>query len=193
MAKLQLIDAVQSDNLASLQQLIESGADVNEQDEQGWTPLSWAAGKGNSTMVNLLIANGADVWKFGRDQRTPYMIALAAGHVEVLDLLQQAEQKVDAKRSEKKELKYCRAVPLGKLRQFDGWTKDDTSSLADGGRSLTNDDLLFLHHDYSVTESIWHNEKVIFAHVTTAWKEFCRNALDFRVPNEIELVCSNDQ
>lgn len=180
MAKLQVIDAVQADNLVSLQELIATGADVNEQDEQGWTALCWAAGKGNPAMVKLLIDSGADVFKVGRDQRTPYAIALAAGHVEVLELLQQAEARVDGNRSPGKPLKYCRAFPVSKLSQFEGWTTGEDS-----------DGVLFLHHDYSVTESMWHNENVVFDQVTSEWKEFCANELDFGVPNEIELVRAN--
>lgn len=193
MATLPLIDAVQTDNLVSLRELIEAGASINEEDEHGWTALNWAAGKGNPATVKLLIDNGADVFKPGCDRRTPYMVALAAGHFEVLDLLQEAETKVDGKGSKRNELKFCRAFRVGRLRQFPDWREDeDSSGLADG-RALSNDELVFLHHDYSVTESMWHGENVIFDRVTAAWKEFCRNELDFTVPNEIDLIRSKHQ
>lgn len=193
MAKLQLIDAVQTDNLVRLQDLIDSGANLNEQDEQGWTALNWAAGKGNPAVVQVLVNNGADVFNAGRDQRTPHTIALAAGHVEVLDILQNAEVKVAGKRSQDGELKYCRAFPVSELRQFVDWKAIEDNLALAGGRTLTNEELLFLHHDYSVTESMWHNENVILDQPTAAWKEFCTNELGFTVPNEIELIRSNNQ
>jgi len=93
MDNLQLIEAVKANNLASVKEFIESGADLNQQDEQGWTPLSWAAGKGNPEIVGLLIERGADPLKVGRDRRTPYKIALAAGNAEVAMLLRNAEVK----------------------------------------------------------------------------------------------------
>ncbi|HEU4506948.1 MAG TPA: ankyrin repeat domain-containing protein [Pyrinomonadaceae bacterium] len=191
MAKLQFIDAVQTDDLVRLQDLIDSRANVNEQDEHGWTALNWAAGKGNPAIVQLLVNNGADVFNAGRDQRTPYTIALAAGHVEVLDILQNAEVKIAGQRSQREELKYCRAFPVGQLRQFVEWSAIEENPALAGRRALTNEEFLFVHHDYSVTDSMWHNENVILDQPTSAWKEFCTNELGFTVPNEIELIRSN--
>src|SRR5205085_10787619 len=179
MTKLHLIDAVQSRDLATLQALIEVGTDVNEQDEQGWTALSWAAGNGDLAAVRLLIDNGADVFTVGRDQRTPYMIALAAGHVEIVQLLQQAETRFDANGSTPKEVAYCQAFPVNQLRQFAAWRESTNRH-----RALADDDLLFLHQDYSVTESMWHNENVVFTDESSAWKEICTNELGFKVPTE---------
>jgi len=183
MTKLHLIDAVQRRDLATLQALIEAGTDVNEQDEQGWTPLSCAAGKGDLAAGRLLIDNGADVFKAGRDQRTPYMIALAAGHVEIVQLLQQAEAGFDANGSPK-EVIYCQAFPVSQLRRFVAWRENSTN----GHRALADDDLVFLHQDYSVTESMWHNENVVFTDESSARKEFCTNELGFKVPTEVELA-----
>ena len=41
--------------------LIAKGADVNAEDEDGWTPLHGAAGKGHKEIAELLIDKGADV------------------------------------------------------------------------------------------------------------------------------------
>src|SRR5215216_5821316 len=127
MSELQLIEAVKAENVASAKQLIDSGADVNQQDDQGWTPLNWAAGKGNLEMVNLLVENGADVFKVGRDQRTPYMIALAAGRVEVVKFLRQAEENSPGERPFMPERKYCKAYYLKDFRQFPNWTESRTN------------------------------------------------------------------
>ena len=46
MGDVQLIEAVKAGNLAMAEALLAAGADIHQQDEQGWTPLNWAAGKG---------------------------------------------------------------------------------------------------------------------------------------------------
>src|SRR5262249_58866336 len=74
-----LFEAARGGDLETAERLLESGADVNQGDEQGWTPLNFASGRGNLAMVKLLIEKGADPFKTGRDNRTPYTIALAAG------------------------------------------------------------------------------------------------------------------
>src|ERR1044072_9826737 len=91
MSDLQLIDAVKTGQPAKVEAALNAGADVNQQDEQGWTPLNWAAGKGNAEIVSLLLNRGADVFQTGRDKRTPYKIALAAKHPDVARLLKEAE------------------------------------------------------------------------------------------------------
>src|SRR5262245_42264799 len=105
MSDLQLIEEVKAGNLASVRRLIEAGADVNQQDEQGWTPLNWAAGKGKLEIVTLLVNRGADVFKVGRDQRTPYLIALAAGQAETARFLRQAEDQAAGEKPVRPERK----------------------------------------------------------------------------------------
>ena len=79
-----LIDAVKSGDFTTVKELIESGVAVNLHDEEHeWSPLHWASGKGNIEVVKMLLEKGADVTKTGRDQRTPYQIALASSRSEV--------------------------------------------------------------------------------------------------------------
>lgn len=40
--------------------------DVNEADNDGWTPLLWAARFGNERTTELLVQKGADIWVRGR-------------------------------------------------------------------------------------------------------------------------------
>src|SRR6185295_9528272 len=92
MSDLSLIEAVKASDYAKAETLIQNGADVNQGDEQGWTPLNFAAGKGDLPLIKLLVENGADIFKVGRDRRTPYMIALAAGRVSAVKYLAEAEE-----------------------------------------------------------------------------------------------------
>jgi len=175
-----LIDAVRAGEVNTVKDLLDGGADVNEPGEQGWTPLNWAAGKGNLELVTLLVDRGADVFKVGRDQRTPQMIALAAGRVDVVKYLREAEDRVEGDKPARPQRKYCKAYHVKDFRQFAGWSEGD--------KQLSDDDVVFLHEDYTVTESIWPNENVIFNNVTPEWQDFCDTVLGFKAPDDLDLI-----
>lgn len=198
MADVQLIEAVKAGNLATVEALLATGADVHQQDEQGWTPLNWAAGKGDVTLVQLLLQNGANVLHVGRDQRTPYMIALAAARIEVAKLLREAEDRAGGAQSQSRQPRqYCKAFYLKDLRQFPGWSESRINWQDPGGSNAAEDreapgfsdhDVVFLHQDLTVTQSMWHNENVLFQQITPAWEEFCTTVLQFQVPDDLDLV-----
>ena len=183
MSQMELIEAIKSGNRASVEQLLNAGAELNQQDKQGWLPLNWAAGSGQLEIVDLLLERGADPLAVGRDLRTPQMIALAAGHADVVKCLREAEAKAGAKESS--ERKYCTAYHLGDLRRYPGWTSEV--------QDLKDDDVVFLHQDYTVTKSMWAGEDVIFNNVSDQWKEFCNNELRFTVPDSLDLIAKPAQ
>jgi ankyrin repeat protein len=193
---MEFIEAIKSGNRTSVEQMLQSDADLNQQDKQGWTPLNWAAGTGNLEIVELLLEHGADPLAVGRDLRTPQMVALAAGHAEVVKRLRRAEAEANGEKAESSDRKYCAAYHIGELRRYSGWTEnklaagnaeaaDDQSGEAQG---LTDDDVVFLHQDYTVTRSMWAGEDIIFDNVTEQWKDFCNNKLSFAVPDSLDLI-----
>jgi ankyrin repeat protein len=196
MSDLRLIEAVKTGDISLVEELLEMSVDVNQQDEQGWTALNWAAGKGDVEITKHLLRNGADVFNVGRDQRTPYKIALAAGRVDVVKLLKEAELASGTGRSSATDRKYCKAYPLAKLRQFSGWVesrinwkaKNNGETAESEAEEFSDDDIMFIHQDYTVTQSMWHNENVIFNQVTSEWKDFCTTALNFKVPDDLDLI-----
>lgn len=185
MDNLQLIEAAKNNDRATANELIESGADVNQQDEQGWTPLNWAAGRGDLEMVRLLIDKGADVLKVGRDQRTAYKIALAAGRAEAAKLLREVENRT----SVSPVRPYTRAYHLSELQTFPGFAERKSHLMTDSAQATTDGDpLVFIHQDLTVTSSMWHTENVILDTVTPEWREFCESVLRFKVPDDLDLI-----
>ena len=68
--------------------LTASVTNVNVADEDGRTPLSWAAERGHQAVVELLLAkDGIDVNLKDNDDRTPLLWAAESGHQAVVELL----------------------------------------------------------------------------------------------------------
>jgi ankyrin repeat protein len=172
MHTVQLIDAVRTGLATAVQQALGSGADANEQDVHGWTPLCWAAGRGELDIIELLVEHGADPRKTGRDNRTPAAIALAAGRVEAARRLLALEKREPAAR------KFCKAYRLRDLRAFDGWM-DPPGAVPE---------IAYVHETYQVTVSMWPDEDVLFDGRSAAWQQFCREALGFAVPDDLDLI-----
>ena len=90
--------------------------------------------------------------------------------------------------------KYCKSYKLSRLRQFPGWTEKSENARrvrteVDGAtveapRELTDDDYVYLHIDYTVTDGIFIDENIIFSDVTPEWIEFCKDVLGLPAPKE---------
>lgn len=202
MANTLLIEAVKAGDQQEVARLISLGRDVNEKgNEQERTPLNFAAGKGDLALIRLLLDSGADVFQTGIDNRTSYLIALAAGHIDACKILRDAEERaggdtrqVSSRACENRP--YCKAYELQSLRQFAHWAENeieadstgDTDEASAGAAYLKDDDVVYLHQDYVVTRSIWHDKEIIFDKVDERWKEYCHDSLDFRVPHDFDLV-----
>jgi hypothetical protein len=193
-----LIDAVRRQDVAEAQTLLEPAA-VNDHDEHGWTPLHWAAGTGNTHLVEMLIAAGANLTAAANDDRTPLDVALAAEHWDVIDLFRNAYDSAGIV-LDNIQRDYARAYPLGDLRRFDRWherwpaedasqqvrPEEDDGDANGDGRDMedvgprSDERIVFLHDDYTVSLGMWKGEDVIFDAVTEEWKAFCATSLQFR-------------
>jgi len=67
-----------------LQDLIKKGESVNKKDNDGTTPLMYAANKGKVDVMQLLIKNKANVNEQNNDGNTPLMFAAASGNLEAV-------------------------------------------------------------------------------------------------------------
>nr|KAF6316505.1 ribonuclease L [Pipistrellus kuhlii] len=82
-----LIEAVKKDDMEQVKQLLEGGADVNFQEEEGgWSPLHNAVQMNNEDMVDLLLRSGANPGLRKRNGATPFIVAGIVGNVRLLEL-----------------------------------------------------------------------------------------------------------
>jgi ankyrin repeat protein/acetylglutamate kinase len=70
-----------------ISRLLQQGRDIDSQDSDGRTPLSYAAQNGNEEAVRLLLDQGATVDKADGQARSPLSWAAARGHETVVELL----------------------------------------------------------------------------------------------------------
>ena len=69
-----------------VQALVEGGADVNMQGEEGYTPLHYAVDGGHGDIVRLLLHNGASTSTRSTFGRTPRELAEANGFDHIVRL-----------------------------------------------------------------------------------------------------------
>lgn len=86
-AQAQLFEAIEKGNLSDVSNAIKNGANINEQDKNGNTPLNKASQNGHLEIVKFLIKYGADVNKSGNDGWTPLHGASHNGHLEIVKFL----------------------------------------------------------------------------------------------------------
>ena len=90
--------------------------------------------------------------------------------------------------------KYCKSFPLQRFRQFPGWNENlknarKTRQEIDGvtvevERELSDADYLYLQENFTVTDSIFIDENIIFNDVTSDWIDYCTNVLGVKFPPE---------
>jgi ankyrin repeat protein len=95
-------DAAFKGNIKAVKKHLADGADVNAKDDEGMTPLHWAAPEGHKEIAELLIAKGANVNAksdnevAGSEGMTPLHFAAYVGRREIAELLIAAGADVNA-------------------------------------------------------------------------------------------------
>lgn len=88
--------------------------------------------------------------------------------------------------------KHCKGYPLKLFRQFPYWTENRKNArrvrqevdgeIVEVQRDLTDSTYLYLQEDFTVTDSIFVNENIIFNNVTMEWIDYCLNVLGVQFP-----------
>ena len=89
--------SVESGDFAEVKRLIEAGADVNAQENDGSTALMWASLEGHAGITRLLIEAGADVNAQDNYGYIALIYTSRKGHTEVVKLLIEEGADVNAK------------------------------------------------------------------------------------------------
>ena len=82
-----LAAAVKAGNAAAVRSLLKSGADPDQPDADGTTPLAWAANKENLEITEALLAGGAKPDATSRYRVTPLNVAAETGNATILERL----------------------------------------------------------------------------------------------------------
>jgi len=86
------------ENIEAVKKTLADGADVNAKDDNGWTPLHWAALSGHKEVSEYLITMGADVNAAETGSgMTPLHFAAAGDQKEIVELLLASGADVNAK------------------------------------------------------------------------------------------------
>jgi hypothetical protein len=179
-----VIAAAQRGDIEALKGLLAEGANINEQDEQGWTALHWSAGKGDVDTVKLLLEQQADVTLTGRDNRTAFMVARAAGNQQAAATIAEAEKARGVWKDPRENKPYCKAYYWKDIARYPHWPS--SGSRENGQEQQADaDSIVYLHQDFTVTKSVWMGESVIFRNVTPEWVRFCESELKFAIPADL--------
>ena len=82
-----LMLAALNNDLQTVRELIQQGAQINKRNDWGWTALLNATIKGNHTLVDYLLKNGASPHLSDNDGRSPLMAAVLNNHPKIVKAL----------------------------------------------------------------------------------------------------------
>src|SRR5262245_40288187 len=87
--------------------------------------------------------------------------------------------------------RYCKAYPKERFKEFSSWKENRIDLNLEKSKGpeekeeagLEDDsDYYLLHEDFTVTEGIFMDEKIVFSSDSSEWAAFCKEVLKFEVP-----------
>ena len=69
--------------------LVEAGADINVSDDNGWTPLHWAAKAGDVELIIAMVEGDGDLLALDREGQTPMDMLVKYERFEALERVRQ--------------------------------------------------------------------------------------------------------
>src|ERR1700733_4761516 len=109
--KQMLFDMCAKGDIAGVSRLIDSGANINVRDLQGWTPLHRACQRGDKDLVVFLVEHGADVYTPNGQGLTAFHIAFMNEHDEIADYIDSLLERKGERAAQIKKLKQIIEIP----------------------------------------------------------------------------------
>jgi hypothetical protein len=79
--------------------------------------------------------------------------------------------------------RYCKAYSISALRAYPRWSELARTDVP--YQSVDdNEPYLFVHDNFTVTTDVFPDEGIVFDAVDAEWESFCRDVLEFCVPEE---------
>lgn len=91
----ELLEAAKEGSTDMVRSLLDRGADVNAKDDDGWTPLHWAAVLEQPEIARTLLDRGADIHARNNDGLTPLQVAEKEHKTQTAQLLRESEVAID--------------------------------------------------------------------------------------------------
>ena len=104
-----LFYAIEKNNLVYAQKVLAMNFDPSLHHDNGYTPLCYAAMRGNVPMIELLLRNGANPTQTTLEGDSPVELALRFGHDEAADLLTGARRAVGPQSEDETEAAAARS------------------------------------------------------------------------------------
>ena len=96
-SKSALMNAASMGDIETVQKLVKNGANINEKDRSGYTPLIWAIYSNKVEAVKAFIQMGADIEIQDKSGYTPLILAVSWSHSDIAKLLIEKHANVNAK------------------------------------------------------------------------------------------------
>lgn len=127
----QLLAAVRRGDLAEITRLLELHATPRARDESGRTALHWAATKGRTELVRLLLTHSADINATDNQEWTALHCAAQTDNEEIVDMLMKAGSRIEATTESRDTaldiaLKHDNHTAAGRLSQWERTMRRNT-------------------------------------------------------------------
>lgn len=99
-------------DLEATEDFLAVGKDINMQDDEGRTPLHYAAAHDHTRIAQVLVDGKADVEKLDSKNNTPLHYACGYGRLDLVDILLRADANVQAENQNGKK-----PIDLAKLNE----------------------------------------------------------------------------
>lgn len=86
---------------------------------------------------------------------------------------------------------YAKAYKLKDLRQFNGWIEQKQ----EGEEAATDESVVFIWDDFTITTEHFDGKQkgALYNDVTPEWQEFCKNTLNFEIPEDVRRIMQEQQ